>query len=95
MVAGTLDASYYKGCGERAGVEREVVCVGNGQLMQLKMSEKVGALNCMHDQQAVMTYGFDRAAYNQGKNAQYNFAVEEEIAQTIVAKGPGGVATRR
>ena len=25
-VAGTLDASYYKGCGERQGVEREVVC---------------------------------------------------------------------
>jgi len=29
--AATLDASYYKGCGERQGVEREVVCVeGNG-----------------------------------------------------------------
>lgn len=26
QVAGTLDASYYKGCGERNGVEREVVC---------------------------------------------------------------------
>lgn len=34
---------------------------------------------------------FDRAAYNQGKNAQYNFSIEEELAQTIVAKGPGGV----
>lgn len=33
---------------------------------------------------------FDRAAYNQGQNAQYNFSVEEELAQTIVAKGPGG-----
>lgn len=31
-ISGTLDASYYKGCGERQGVEREVVCVGNGQL---------------------------------------------------------------
>ena len=26
-VAGTLDASYYKGCGERQGIEREVVAV--------------------------------------------------------------------
>ena len=34
---------------------------------------------------------FDRAAYNQGQNAQYNFSIEEELAQTIVAKGPGGV----
>jgi DNA (cytosine-5)-methyltransferase 1 len=30
------------------------VCVGNGQLAQAKLSEKVGALNCMHDQQAVL-----------------------------------------
>ena len=48
-VSGTLDASYYKGCGERQGTEREVVCVGNGQLSQAELSEKVGALNCMHD----------------------------------------------
>ena len=25
--AGTLDASYYKGCGERQGIEREIVAV--------------------------------------------------------------------
>lgn len=54
-IAGTLDSSYYKGCGERQGVERQVVCIGNGQVNQLKESEKVGALNCMHEQQAVMT----------------------------------------
>lgn len=29
-------------------------CVGNGQLDQAKLSDKVGALNCMHDQQAIM-----------------------------------------
>lgn len=28
--------------------------IGNGQVDQLQQSEKVGALNCMHDQQAVM-----------------------------------------
>ena len=27
-IAGTLDSSYYKGCGERQGIEREVVVVG-------------------------------------------------------------------
>ena len=157
-IAGTLDASYYKGCGERQGAEREVVCVGNGQLMQAKESPLVGALNCMHDQQAIMTYatqacgdrdnssqsfieetaytipanpmsdrgqavcygvdcynqthieekaktltsgrndknnipcvyGLDRASFNQGKNAKYDFAVEEEKAQPLVARGPGG-----
>ena len=30
------------------------LCVGNGQLNQMDMSDKAGALNCMHDQQAVM-----------------------------------------
>ena len=32
-------------------------CIGNGQYAQLRLSEKVGALNCMHDQQAVMVGG--------------------------------------
>ena len=32
-------------------------CIGNGQLMQLKLSDKVGALNCMHDQQAILGGG--------------------------------------
>ena len=30
------------------------ICVGNGQLHQTDMGEKTGALNCMHDQQAVI-----------------------------------------
>jgi site-specific DNA-cytosine methylase len=42
---------------------------------------------------AVITYGLDRASFNQGKNALYDFSVEEEKAQTLVAKGPGGVLT--
>ena len=39
------------------------------------------------------TYGLDRASYNQGKNAQYDFSVEEERIGAQVAKGPGAVAT--
>lgn len=34
-------------------------CIGNGQLDQLKMSMKVGALNCMHDQQILLGGGGD------------------------------------
>lgn len=37
-------------------------------------------------------YGIDRAAFNQGKNAQYSFSVDEEVEPTMVAKGPGAVA---
>lgn len=30
------------------------ICVGNGQLHQTELGDKTGALNCMHDQQAVV-----------------------------------------
>ena len=72
-----------------------VVAIGNGQVDQLKESDKVGALNCMHDQQAIITYGLDRASFNQGKNAQFDFCVEEELSAPIVARGPGGAAIVR
>ena len=73
-IAGTLDASYYKGCGVRRDRERTVVCVGNVPAEE------------PHE----VCYGLDRASFNQGKNALYDFSVEEETAQTLVAKGPGG-----
>lgn len=54
-IAGTLDASYYKGTGSRNGNEREVVCMGNGQVNELNGDmSKAGALDCMHDQKAVI-----------------------------------------
>ena len=43
------------------------------------------------DKHAV-AYGVDRAAFNQGQNAKYGFAVETEKQPTMVAKGPGAVA---
>ena len=36
------------------GGEVLIKCVGNGQLDQARLSDKVGALNCMHDQQAII-----------------------------------------
>ena len=38
------------------------------------------------------TYGLDRASYNQGQNAQFDFSVEEERAPTQTSRGPGAVA---
>ena len=37
-----------------------------------------------------VAYAIDRAAFNQGQNAQYGISIQEELAQTLVAKGPGG-----
>ncbi len=47
-------------------------------------------LNCT-DKHAV-AYGIDRAAFNQGANAQYNFSIDEEVQPTLTARGPGAVA---
>jgi DNA (cytosine-5)-methyltransferase 1 len=70
-------------------------CIGNGQAdIASHISEEVAqTLNCMHDQLAVHTYGLDRASYNQGQNAQFDFSVEEESAPTQVSRGPGAVST--
>lgn len=39
-----------------------------------------------------VVYAIDRAAFNQGQNAQYKIQVDENgIAHTLVAKGPGAV----
>ena len=34
--------------------------------------------------------GLDRASFNQGQNAKYDFSVEDNLAQTLVSRGPGG-----
>ena len=39
-----------------------------------------------------VAYALDRASFNQGKNAQYDFKVEEEVNSTLVARGPSAVA---
>ena len=39
-----------------------------------------------------IAYSIDRAAFNQGINAKYSVGIAEDIAQTIVAKGPSAVA---
>ena len=38
-----------------------------------------------------VAYGLDRASFNQGKNAKYDFSVVEEQAPTLTARGPGAV----
>lgn len=48
---------------------------------------------CNQGGMAVLSYGLDRASFNQGQNAAYGFAVEKECQPTMVAKGPGAVAT--
>jgi hypothetical protein len=53
-----------------------------------------GRLQPMADRKQTDTvFTLDRASFNQGKNAQYNFKIgQDEIADTLVARGPGAVA---
>ena len=54
-----------------------------------KDSDVMYTLNTV--EQHAVAYGIDRAAYNQGKNAQFGFTVRKEVEPTMVAKGPGAV----
>lgn len=69
-----------------------VYAIGNGQSAQTALHKLPYALDCMHDQQAVI-YTIDRAAFNQGENALYEPRISDDgINSTFVAKGPGAVA---
>ncbi len=39
-----------------------------------------------------VAYGIDRAAFNQGKNAQFGIAIDEEVEPPIIARGANAVA---
>lgn len=69
-----------------------VYAIGNGQKNNTTISNKAGALTCMHDQQTVV-YEIDRAAFNQGENAKYDFeASDSGVNSTITARGPSAVS---
>lgn len=83
-------------------VERHAVayCIGNGQVNDAVQTEKeiCKTLNCMADPMKILVAEeppvvFDRAAFNQGQNAQYapQYYTDGTVP-TLVAKGPSGVA---
>lgn len=53
-------------------------CIGSGQVNQAKLSEKVGALNCMHDQQCV--------AYKETQNSDKN-SLQNKHKLNVVKEG--------
>lgn len=68
-----------------------VYATGNGQVDNMVLSDKFGALDCMHDQK-IAVIAIDRAAFNQGENAKYDFSIDGGgTAQTVIARGPGAV----
>ena len=102
-VAPTLDASYHKGPGMRAGQERTFVAqpVNPAVATTLSARDHKGP-SCGRDgvvgnpvvvDAPQQPYVIDRAAFNQGANAQYDIRIEEGDAMSaLVARGPHAIA---
>lgn len=68
-VCQTVSATYGMGGNNQplvVSANRDVACIGNGQLDQLYMKDIVGTLNCMHDQQAVISYDEHKSQHEEG-----------------------------
>lgn len=50
------------------------------------------SIDTSHADRHAVAYGIDRAPFNQGANAQYGISIQEEVAQTLVAKGARAVS---
>ena len=94
-LASTLVATDYKDpqmvcyCLQGNGIDRADTAGCNGKGWRENESYTLNTI----DRPAV-AYGLDRASFNQGKNALYNFSVLPEQQPTLTAKGPGAVCTR-
>lgn len=56
------------------------------------VSENTAPTLCTtHGGEPAVAYGLDRASFNQGQNAKFDFSVTEEQQPTITARGPGAV----
>ena len=63
-MAYTLSSRDYKSPQVVVKSAKKEWCIGNGQVHQLYLSKKVGALNCMDDQQKVLRAGEDALKEN-------------------------------
>lgn len=69
------------------------VVIGIDGYNQVSTGDKAKTLNAIKsdsDHVPCVAYGLDRASFNQGKNAQFDFCVDEEVSPPIVSRGPGG-----
>lgn len=84
----TLVATDYK--------DPQIIAYGVDCYNQSVTRDKSKALNnATTDLDHIPCIAIDRASFNQGKNAQFDFSIQEDIAQPLVARGPGGVMTQK
>lgn len=97
--ARTLDLNGGNPACNQGGIaicEPKSVCVieGNGSRPShrgdgYKESDIMYTLNAT--EQHGVCYSLDRASFNQGKNAKYDISIQEDVSQTLVARGPNAV----
>ena len=89
---GSLCASGYDKLGTQEAANDMFVVSHGGFMTNADGSGVAHTLEATdHKDPQCVCYGLDRASFNQGMNAQYDFAVEEKKIGTQVAKGPGAV----
>ena len=82
-------------CSDSHGTPHGVVYAvdqGGGKSQANVTEEKSPTLTCTHGGEPAVAYGLDRASFNQGQNAKFDFSILDEQQPTLTARGPGGVA---
>lgn len=96
QIAPTIAGDHFGRSGDLSAVciagntiDRQPQNGGNGKGV---ITEQSYTLNTV-DRHAVVSpiYSIDRAAFNQGENAQYDISISEDTVQTLTAKGPSAV----
>ena len=82
------DKSYTLNTAEVHGVVY-AVDQGGGKSSANVSEDTAPTLCTTHGGEPAVAYGLDRASFNQGKNAKFDFSVLEEQQPTLTAKGPG------
>ena len=75
-------------CLQGNGIDRAETAGCNGKGWKENTSYTLNTV----DRPAV-AYGLDRASFNQGQNAKYDFTIAEDQQPTLTARGPGAVCT--
>ena len=84
------DASYTLNTIDRPAVVY-AVDQGGGKSSANVTEGKAPTLCTTHGGEPAVAYGLDRASFNQGQNALFDFTISEEQQPTLTARGPGAV----
>ena len=90
------DTSYTLNTIDRPAVAFSINHQGGNteQIIEEKAGTITAAVNSSGNNKLSVAYGLDRASFNQGKNALYNFSVLSDQQPTLTAKGPGAVCAK-